>query len=93
LEEFKRQPRDRRLTRLSIDYDAAKRYPLVTSLHGGPEGAYQLSFMAGYGEFPHVYAARGYLSFFPNFRGSSNYGAAFASANVGDLGGGDYQTS
>jgi dipeptidyl aminopeptidase/acylaminoacyl peptidase len=74
-----------------IDYEAGKRYPLITSIHGGPEGAYQLSFMASYSEFPHVYAARGYASFFPNFRGSSNYGYEFASANVGDLGGGDYQ--
>jgi dipeptidyl aminopeptidase/acylaminoacyl peptidase len=74
-----------------IDYEAGKRYPLITSIHGGPEGAYQLSFMSGYGEFPHIYAAQGYASFFPNFRGSSNYGAEFASANVGDLGGGDYQ--
>lgn len=74
-----------------IDYDSTKRYPLITSIHGGPEGAYQLSFMSGYSECPHVYAAHGYASFFPNFRGSSNYGAEFASANVGDLGGGDYQ--
>lgn len=74
-----------------IDYQQGKRYPLITSIHGGPEGAYQLSFMAGYNEFPHIYAARGYASFFPNFRGSSNYGAEFASANVSDLGGGDYQ--
>lgn len=74
-----------------LDYQAGKRYPLITSIHGGPEGAYQLSFMASYGEVPHIYAARGYASFFPNFRGSSNYGAEFASANVGDLGGGDYQ--
>lgn len=74
-----------------LGYDSTKRYPLITSIHGGPEGAYQLSFMSGYGEFPHVYAAHGYISFFPNFRGSSNYGAEFASANVGDLGGGDYQ--
>jgi dipeptidyl aminopeptidase/acylaminoacyl peptidase len=74
-----------------IDYEPGKRYPLITSIHGGPEGAYELSFMASYGEFPHVYAARGYASFFPNFRGSSNYGAEFASANVGDLGGGDYE--
>jgi dipeptidyl aminopeptidase/acylaminoacyl peptidase len=73
-----------------IDYESGKRYPLITSIHGGPEGAYQLSFMASYGEFPHIYAARGYASFFPNFRGSSNYGYEFASANVGDLGGGDY---
>ncbi|HSO75192.1 MAG TPA: S9 family peptidase, partial [Blastocatellia bacterium] len=74
-----------------IDYESGKRYPLITSIHGGPEGAYQLSFMASPSEFPHIYAARGYASFFPNFRGSSNYGYEFASANVGDLGGGDYQ--
>ena len=74
-----------------LDYDASKRYPLITSIHGGPEGAYTQSFMVSYSEFPHLYAARGYASFFPNFRGSSNYGAEFASANVGDLGGGDYQ--
>jgi dipeptidyl aminopeptidase/acylaminoacyl peptidase len=74
-----------------LDYEQGRRYPLITSIHGGPEGAYQLSFMSGYSEFPHIYAARGYASFFPNFRGSSNYGAEFASANVGDLGGGDYQ--
>ncbi|MGA9769572.1 MAG: S9 family peptidase [Blastocatellia bacterium] len=74
-----------------LDYEQGKRYPLITSLHGGPEGAYQMSFMSSYSEFPHVYAAHGYASFFPNFRGSSNYGAEFASANVGDLGGGDYE--
>jgi dipeptidyl aminopeptidase/acylaminoacyl peptidase len=73
-----------------IDYESGKRYPLITSIHGGPEGAYQLSFMASPSEFPHTYAAKGYASFFPNFRGSSNYGYEFASANVGDLGGGDY---
>ena len=72
-----------------IGYEAGKRYPLITSIHGGPEGAYQLSFMASYAELPHFYAARGYASFFPNFRGSSNYGPEFASANVNDLGGGD----
>ncbi|MFY9610521.1 MAG: S9 family peptidase [Blastocatellia bacterium] len=74
-----------------IEYESGKRYPLITSIHGGPEGAYQLSFMASSSEFPQIYAARGYASFFPNFRGSSNYGYEFASANVGDLGGGDYQ--
>ncbi|HEX5732492.1 MAG TPA: S9 family peptidase [Blastocatellia bacterium] len=74
-----------------IDYREGASVPLVTSIHGGPEGAYVLSFMASHGEFPHIYAARGYASFYPNFRGSSNYGAEFASANVGDLGGGDYE--
>ncbi|HJQ68850.1 MAG TPA: S9 family peptidase [Blastocatellia bacterium] len=74
-----------------IGYREGAAAPLITSIHGGPEGAYVLSFMASHGEFPHVYAARGYATFYPNFRGSSNYGAEFASANVGDLGGGDYE--
>jgi dipeptidyl aminopeptidase/acylaminoacyl peptidase len=74
---------------LPIDYRQGQRCPLIVSVHGGPEGAYMFSFMASYSEFPHIYAARGYACFFPNFRGSSNYGAEFASANVGDLGGGD----
>jgi dipeptidyl aminopeptidase/acylaminoacyl peptidase len=74
-----------------VDYREGARVPLITSVHGGPEGAYVLSFMASHGEFPHIYAARGYATFYPNFRGSSNYGAEFASANVGDLGGGDYE--
>jgi len=74
-----------------ISYNVGQRYPLITSVHGGPEGAYVQSFMASHNEFPHVLAAEGYAYFFPNFRGSSNYGAAFAEANVGDLGGGDFQ--
>jgi dipeptidyl aminopeptidase/acylaminoacyl peptidase len=73
-----------------VDYQPGKRYPLITSVHGGPEGAHELAFTASWGDFPQVYSARGYATFLPNFRGSSNYGAEFASANVGDLGGGDY---
>ncbi len=73
-----------------VGYQPGKRYPLVVSVHGGPEGAYVRSFMATHGEFPHILAARGYACFFPNFRGSSNYGQEFAEANRGDVGGGDY---
>lgn len=74
-----------------LGYQAGRRYPLVVSVHGGPEGAYVQGFMASHGEFPHLLAAQGYACFFPNFRGSSNYGAEFAAANVGNLGGGDFQ--
>lgn len=74
-----------------LSFESSRRYPLVTSVHGGPEGAYVESFMATHSEFPHVLAGEGYACFFPNFRGSSNYGQSFAEANVGDLGGGDFQ--
>ena len=35
------------------------------------------------------WATRGWLVFFPNPRGSTNYGSSFMAAAVGDLGGGD----
>ncbi len=69
-------------------FDAAKRYPMVVSIHGGPAGMrapgwpsvhFDLSVMAGLG----------YFVFFPNARGSTGSGEAFTRANVKDFGGGD----
>jgi len=74
-----------------IDYQAGRRYPTILEVHGGPEGAYMRGFLATHGTFPHIYAASGYVTLLPNFRGSSNYGAKFAQANRADVGGGDYQ--
>jgi len=65
-----------------VGFETGHRYPLVTSLHGGPEGAYTRGFEANWGSFPQIYAARGYALFLPNFRGSSNYGAKFAQSNA-----------
>ena len=61
-----------------LDYQPGKRYPLILQIHGGPESAHTRSFMADWGNDPHVYAAAGYVTFLPNFRSSSNYGARFA---------------
>jgi dipeptidyl aminopeptidase/acylaminoacyl peptidase len=74
-----------------VDYRPGRRYPTVLEVHGGPEGAYTRGFLASSGTFPQVYAASGYVTLLPNFRGSSNYGARFAQANRADVGGGDYQ--
>jgi dipeptidyl aminopeptidase/acylaminoacyl peptidase len=69
-------------------FDAAKRYPMVVEIHGGPAGMrgsgwpgthFDLSVMAGLG----------YFVFFPNPRGSTGSGEAFTRANVKDFGGGD----
>lgn len=73
------------------EYDSAQRYPLITYLHGGPEGAYTRSFNASWGAFPQIYSTSGYAVFMPNFRGSSNYGAAFAQANKLKVGKVDYE--
>jgi dipeptidyl aminopeptidase/acylaminoacyl peptidase len=74
-----------------VGYQTGKRYPLLTYIHGGPEGAYVKGFNAGWSAFPQVYAARGYAVFMPNFRGSSNYGAKFAQANTKLAGKVDYE--
>jgi dipeptidyl aminopeptidase/acylaminoacyl peptidase len=49
------------------------KYPVILNIHGGPHAAYGHTFSH---EF-HFMAARGYLVFYPNPRGSSSYGSEF----------------
>lgn len=68
-----------------------RKLPLVTLVHGGPSGAYTLSFPGSMGNYHHILTARGYAVFQPNFRGSTGYGDAFIRLNVNDWGKGDYR--
>ena len=74
-----------------VGYQTGRRYPLLTYIHGGPEGAYTKGFNATWSAFPQVYAGAGYAVFMPNFRGSSNYGAKFAQSNAKLAGKVDYE--
>lgn len=74
-----------------VGYQTGKRYPMLTYIHGGPEGAYTKTFNATWSAFPQVYAGAGYAVFMPNFRGSSNYGAKFAQSNAKLVGKVDYE--
>jgi dipeptidyl aminopeptidase/acylaminoacyl peptidase len=74
-----------------VGYQTGRRYPLLTYIHGGPEGAYTKSFNASWSAFPQVYAGAGFAVFMPNFRGSSNYGAKFAQSNAKLVGKIDYE--
>jgi dipeptidyl aminopeptidase/acylaminoacyl peptidase len=74
-----------------VDYQPGKRYPTVAFIHGGPAGVWTSAFPASWGNFAHVWASNGWVSFFPNVRGSSAYGEKFLLANVRDWGGGDFQ--
>jgi len=73
-----------------IGYTAGRRYPTVAFIHGGPAGVWNQGFPAGWGNFAHVWASNGWVSFFPNPRGSVAYGEKFLLANVRDWGKGDY---
>jgi len=73
-----------------VGYEAGRKYPTVAFIHGGPAGAWTESFPNSWGNFGHVWAGKGWVSFYPNVRGSSSYGEKFLVANVRDWGGGDY---
>ena len=68
-------------------YMPGKRYPLVVFSHGGPEAASIQHFDADeIGPLRLLFAARGYLVFEPNYRGSDNLGTAHEHAIFRDPG-------
>ena len=68
-----------------------KKLPLIVQVHGGPSGAYTLTFPAAVNNYHHIPTGRGYAVFQPNFRGSTGYGDPFQRLNVNDWGKGDFQ--
>jgi dipeptidyl aminopeptidase/acylaminoacyl peptidase len=63
------------------------RYPLIVIAHGGPESYYLDGWQNAWSHPGHALAERGFLVFFPNYRGSTGRGVAFAKADHKDLGG------
>jgi dipeptidyl aminopeptidase/acylaminoacyl peptidase len=74
-----------------VGFEANKRYPTLVVAHGGPAGAYINGFRLGGLEGGQVWAGKGWAVFYPNPRGSSNYGQKTLAANINDWGGGDYR--
>src|SRR5438552_3150638 len=66
------------------DFAAAKKYPLVLYIHGGPRSASKQAFS----QRAQLLAAQGWVVFEPNYRGSDNLGNAFQSAIWNDSGAG-----
>jgi dipeptidyl aminopeptidase/acylaminoacyl peptidase len=73
---------------LPKDFDAAKKYPLIVNVHGGPSAAC----MSRWDERSMgPESALGYFALCPNPRGSYGQGEAFTQGNVKDFGGGDFR--
>ena len=66
------------------DFDPSKQYPLVLVIHGGPRGASLLN----WGSQAQLLAAKGWLVFQPNYRGSDHLGNTYQRAIQGDAGAG-----
>jgi dipeptidyl aminopeptidase/acylaminoacyl peptidase len=64
--------------------------PLVVIVHGGPEYEDLDEWHGSYSEPGQPLAERGFAVLFPNYRGSAGRGVAFAKADHGDLGGGEF---
>lgn len=67
-------------------YDARKKYPLLVENHGGPILNYGDRFTAEI----QLYAADGYVVFYPNARGSTSYGEEFGNLLYNNYPGEDY---
>ena len=68
------------------DYDAAKKYPFMVENHGGPV----LNYGDRFSVEMQLYAAAGYVVFYPNARGSTSYGEEFGNLLFNNYPGDDY---
>lgn len=73
-----------------IDYKKGKPYPLITMVHGGPEDHYDQGWLTSYSDLGQVGASRGFFVFYPNYRGSTGRGVAFAKSSQGDMAGAEF---
>lgn len=69
-----------------LGYTSGRRYPLVLSIHGGPNGQDEHLFGPGQNFERQLFAAQGYLVLAVNYRGSSGRGAAWKRAIFADWG-------
>jgi dipeptidyl aminopeptidase/acylaminoacyl peptidase len=67
-----------------------RRYPLILSVHGGPEAHVSDGWITGYGMPGQVAAARGFAVFYPNYRGSTGRGVEFSKLGQGDAAGREF---
>lgn len=63
---------------------AGRRYPFVIVVHGGPEAHFSDGWLTNYANWGQLLAARGYVSWYPNYRSSTGYGTAFCKHDHGD---------
>ncbi len=67
-----------------------KHLPLIVHPHGGPTGITPNEFFSPTRWVYHL-TQRGFAVFMPNYRGSVGWGIEFAEANIGDMGGRDFE--
>jgi len=74
-----------------VGYQTGQRYPLVVQPHGGPEAADPNGWNGTYSRWGQMLAGKGFLTFYPNYRGSIGRGPEFAMADHKDLMGREFE--
>jgi dipeptidyl aminopeptidase/acylaminoacyl peptidase len=74
-----------------VGFKAGVRYPLVVQPHGGPESADPNGWNGFYSRWGQMLAGAGFLTLYPNYRGSIGRGVAFAKADHRDLMGKEFE--
>jgi dipeptidyl aminopeptidase/acylaminoacyl peptidase len=64
--------------------------PLIVMVHGGPEAHYSNGWITNYSTPGQVAAGRGFAVLYPNYRGSTGRGVAFAKGDHGDPAGREF---
>ena len=67
-----------------------QRYPLIVSVHGGPEAHETHGWLTNYNRPGQLAAGRGIAVFYPNYRGSTGRGVAFSKLSQGDPAGREF---
>jgi dipeptidyl aminopeptidase/acylaminoacyl peptidase len=65
-------------------------WPLILTVHGGPEAHYSDGWMTGYSAAGQFGAGDGYAVFYPNYRGSTGRGVAYAKEHQNDYAGAEF---
>jgi dipeptidyl aminopeptidase/acylaminoacyl peptidase len=73
-----------------VNFDPAKKYPMVVSVHGGPAGVSMPKWPDRI-HYEFGLPSQGYFLLLPNPRGSYGQGEKFTQANVKDFGYGDFR--
>ena len=73
-----------------LDEKKGQRYPLILTVHGGPEAHMQNGWLSRYSYAGQVGAARGFAVFYPNYRGSTGRGVKFSKLSQADAAGKEF---
>jgi dipeptidyl aminopeptidase/acylaminoacyl peptidase len=74
-----------------VGYQEGTRYPIVLHVHGGSESVALNSWLGSHVNWGQLLAARGYVTLYPNYRGSRGRGPQFAAGNRRDVMGREFE--